>query len=63
MSWWPNPDNHYLLDEIDEEYEDTDEPEDDPDLRATSESAILDDAKREMFGDDADLLPDDMGAK
>lgn len=32
MSYWPNPDNHYFLDEI-EEYEDVDEPEDDPDLR------------------------------
>lgn len=28
-----------------------------------ADSAILDDAKREMFGDDADLLDDDVGAK
>lgn len=32
MSWWPNPDNHYLLDEIDDEEDEDYEPEDDPDL-------------------------------
>lgn len=32
-------------------------------INRENDQAILDDAKREMFGDDADLLPDDMGAK
>lgn len=32
MFRWPNPDNHYLLDD-DPEYEEIDEPEDDPDVR------------------------------
>lgn len=31
--------------------------------RVNHEQATLDDAKREMFGPDADLLDDDMGAK
>jgi len=31
--------------------------------RAQDEQDIIDDAKREMFGDDSDFLDDDMGDK
>lgn len=42
---------------------DPEQPGVDTALDGSEQAAILDDAKREMFGDDADLLSDDMGAK